>query len=347
MECFLREQEFIVTNLKISIIIACYNEEAVIGETNGRIFDMANKYHLQNLEVIYVNDGSTDRTREYLDDIASTNKQVKVFHLSKNFGHQPAMAAGIHHCSGDVAVLMDADLQDPPDLIREMIRMYEKEKCNVVYGVRKSRNSETFFKKITAKLFYRFLNTLSETPFPLDTGDFRLIDRKVINTFNQLQERNKYIRGLISWIGFKQCPIFYDRDKRFAGKTKFSLTKMIQFALTAIFYFTKKPLLLVLNLGFACVSISLFLTIYVVVIRFTNQPSYMTGWASTMISIIFFGGIQLLTVGIIGIYLGNVFDEVKKRPEYIIEEAINSDHRDTDQKNHPFKPDSNQDHHAE
>ncbi len=183
---------------------------------------------------------------------------------------------------------------------------------------KKKQKIGNHFQKNNCHLFLSLFEFTLRYLLPLDTGDFRLIDRKVINTFKQLSERNKYIRGLISWIGFKQCPIFYDREKRFAGKTKFSLTKMIQFALTAIFYFTKKPLTLVLNLGFFCVTVSLIVTIYVMIIRFTDQPNYMTGWASTMITIIFFGGVQLLTIGIMGIYIGNVFDEVKNRPEYII-----------------------------
>jgi dolichol-phosphate mannosyltransferase len=245
-----------------------------------------------------------------------------VISFSRNFGHQAAVSAGIKNCSGDVAIIIDADLQDPPTLIPEMVRLHREQGANVVYGVRKERKGEGFFKKFTAKLFYRLLNALSDVKFPLDTGDFRLIDKKVIEEFKKLKERDKYIRGLISWMGFKQIPIYYDRNPRLAGKTKYPLKKMIKFALTGILYFSDKPLKLATTIGFITTLVGLVLAAYVVVIKVINSSQVISGWASTMITIIFLGGVQLLTLGIIGRYIGNIFDEVKGRPEYIVNKVI-------------------------
>lgn len=307
--------------MKISVIIPCYNEEEVIEETYKevkRVMETNNYDH----EIIFVNDGSKDRTLEILRSITQKDNNVIVISFSRNFGHQSAVSAGINNCNGDVAVIIDADLQDPPQLIPEMVKIHLEQHANVVYGVRKERKGESFFKKFTAKLFYRLLNILSDVKFPLDTGDFRLIDKKVIDEFKKLKERDKYIRGLISWMGFKQVPIYYDRNPRLAGKTKYPLRKMIKFALTGIFYFSDKPLKTATTLGFITTIIGLALAVYVIVEKLFNPSQVISGWASTMITIIFLGGIQLLTLGVIGRYIGNIFDEVKGRPEYIIDEII-------------------------
>lgn len=307
--------------MKISVIIPCYNEEEVIEKTYEEVKKVMdeNKY---DYEIIFVDDGSKDRTLEILRKISQEDNNVVVISFSRNFGHQPAVSAGIKNSSGDVAIIIDADLQDPPQLIPEMIKIHLEEGANVVYGVRKERKGESFFKKITAKLFYRFLNIMSDVKFPLDTGDFRLIDGKVIKEFKNLKERDKYIRGLISWMGFKQVPIYYDRNPRFAGVTKYPLKKMIKFALTGIFYFSDKPLKMVTTLGFITTIIGLLLGVYVVMIKIFVPSQVISGWASTMITIIFMGGVQLLTLGVIGKYIGNIFDEVKGRPEYIVKEII-------------------------
>jgi dolichol-phosphate mannosyltransferase len=220
-------------------------------------------------------------------------------------------------------VIIDADLQDPPELIPELIDLQEKEQANVVYCVRKNRSGESKFKLWSAKLFYRLLNKLSETQFPLDTGDFRLIDANVIREFNRFKEKGKYIRGIISWIGFKQIPYYYERDARQAGKTKYPFKKMFTFASIALFYFSKKPLLLAISLGFAAVLFGMIMALWYMfgkIFGFTNTES---GWTSIMITIIFFGGIQLLTVGVLGQYISILFDEVKERPEYIIDKIEN------------------------
>ncbi|MCX8029511.1 MAG: glycosyltransferase family 2 protein [Brevinematales bacterium] len=307
--------------MKVSVIVPCYNEEEVIEKTYEEIKKVMidNKY---DYEIIFVNDGSKDKTLDILRSISDKDDKVVVISFSRNFGHQPAVSAGIKHSSGDVAVIIDADLQDPPQLIPEMIKIHKEQEANVVYGVRKERKGEGFFKKFTAKLFYRLLNTMSDIKFPLDTGDFRLIDKKVIEEFRKLKERDKYIRGLISWMGFKQVPIYYDRNPRFAGVTKYPLKKMIKFALTGIFYFSDKPLKMVTSLGFITTILGLFLGTYVILSKLINPSQTISGWASTMITIIFLGGVQLLTLGVIGKYIANIFDEIKGRPEYIVDEII-------------------------
>lgn len=306
----------------ISIIVPCYNEELVVTESYKRIKNVLLKYKY-NYELIFVNDGSNDNTLKILLDLSKKDSNVKIISFSKNFGHQPAVTAGIKNCNGDIALIIDADLQDPPEILPDMINKFFIENCNVVYGVREKRKGEGFFKLVTAKLFYRILNYFSDVKLPVDTGDFRLIDKKVIDCFKSLEENNKYIRGLISWMGFKQCPIYYKRDPRFSGKTKYSLKKMLRLAFTGIFYFSKKPLKISIGLGFFSIIVGLLLACYTIIAKFSSKIYVEQGWASTVIIIIFFGGIQLFTVGILGEYLGNIFDEVKKRPEYIIEEMIN------------------------
>lgn len=310
-------------NLFISIIIPCFNEELVIGETYKRTAKVMQSFEHKGFEIIFINDGSKDATLSILKSIANEDKTVKILNFSRNFGHQPAVTAGISVCTGDVAIIIDADLQDPPELFPDMVKKHIEEKANVVYGQRESRNGETFFKKISAKLFYRTINYLSDTPLPVDTGDFRLIDKHVIEAFKNLPEKNKYIRGLISWVGFKQVPILYKREERFAGETKYPLSKMIKFASTSMLYFSKKPLKLALALGLASLLIGLLLGIYVISGLYFRPETVVTGWPSIIISIIFFGGVQLITIGVLGEYLGNVFDEIKNRPEYIIHEKIN------------------------
>ncbi len=307
---------------KVAVIVPCYNEEAVIRESYRRTREVLDT--LENpVEIIYINDGSKDNTRALLNEIAAKDNQVKVLHFSRNFGHQPAVTAGINHCDADLAIIIDADMQDPPELIPEILKLQKKEEANVVYCVRQSREGESFFKKITAKLFYRTLNYMSEVQFPLDTGDFRLIDRKVMDEFDGLQEKGKYIRGLISWIGFKQVPFYYEREARIAGETKYPLSKMFAFASNAMLYFSKKPLKLAISLGFIAFLIGIVFGIWFILgklIGFTNADS---GWTSIVIMIIFFGGVQLITVGVLGQYIGILFDEVKSRPEYIIDDKRN------------------------
>lgn len=307
---------------KVAVIVPCYNEEAVIEESYRRTREVLTK--LPNpTEIIYINDGSVDGTRLLLNRIAEADPFVKVVHFSRNFGHQPAVTAGINCCDADLAVIIDADMQDPPELIPDLLEMQEREQANVVYCVRKSRQGESFFKLFTSKLFYRIMNSMSEVRFPLDTGDFRLVDRKVMNEFNRFKERGKYIRGLISWIGFRQVPFYYEREARIAGETKYPLNKMLQFASNAMLYFSKKPLRLAISLGFLSVVIGIVLAIWFTLGKIYGFSNAEVGWTSIMTSIIFFGGVQLLTVGVLGQYIGILFDEIKARPEYIIDEKRN------------------------
>ena len=283
---------------KLAVIVPCYNEELVIAESYRRTREALHKLPVLT-EIIYINDGSRDRTRLMLDEIAASDPQVKVIHFSRNFGHQPAVTAGINNCDADLAVILDADMQDPPELIPSILELQEKEQANVVY---------------------RMLNYMSDVNFPLDTGDFRLIDRKVMDQFDRFQERGKYIRGLISWVGFKQVPFYYEREARIAGETKYPFSKMWKFATTAMLYFSKKPLRLATSLGFIAVLVGIVWFTLGKIYGFSNAE---TGWTSIMTSVIFFGGVQLLTVGVLGQYIGILFDEIKARPEYIIDEKKN------------------------
>lgn len=308
--------------MKLSIIIPCYNEEAVITDSYKRFTDVmtSNGY---DYELLFVNDGSKDKTEEILTTFAQTDDRVKLISFSRNFGHQNAVSAGLHNCTGDVAVIIDADLQDPPEVIPQMIETYRKEQCNVVYAVRAKRKGESLFKQATAKLFYRGLNLLSDYSFPVDTGDFRLIDKHVLDAFRQFPEKHKYLRGLFSWMGFKQVPFYYDRDERKAGQTKYTLTKMIRLASIGLFGFSKKPLRLAISLGCIAILVALALVLWILYLSIFVSENVVPGWSSTIIIILFLGGVQLFTIGILGEYIGNIFDETKNRPEYIIYKKIN------------------------
>lgn len=309
-------------NMSLSIIVPCFNEEAVIDESYKRISRVLSEMKYLS-EIIFINDGSYDKTEQILSSIAKTDSRVKVISFSRNFGHQQAVTAGLNHCFSDMAVIIDADLQDPPELIPDMIRTMNDTGAQVVYCVRKQRKGEGFFKKITAKWFYRMLNSLSEIKLPVDTGDFRLLDKSIIREFNKLHEKGKYIRGLISWIGFKQVPYYYERDPRFAGETKYPLSKMLKLATTSMLYFSTKPLRIATTIGFLSVILAFGLTIWFVLGKILGFTHADTGWTSLFVLITFLGGVQLITIGIIGEYVGNLFKEIKNRPEYIIQKKEN------------------------
>jgi len=306
----------------LSVIVPCYNEELVVKESHRRIKKVLESLSIP-AEIIYVNDGSLDTTADLLDEIAFADSQVKVIHFSRNFGYQPAVTAGINNSDTDLAIILDADMQDPPELIPEILKMQEDTEANVVYCVRKSREGEGFFKLITAKLFYRVMNRMSDVNFPLDTGDFRLIDRKVMDQFNRLKEKGKYVRGLISWVGFKQVPFYYEREARIAGETKYPVSKMLKFASMALLYFSKKPLKIAMGLGFTAVIVGIILATWFTLGKIYGFSNAESGWTSIITAVIFFGGVQLITVGVLGQYIGILFDEIKARPEYIIAEKRN------------------------
>ncbi|PSH05249.1 MAG: glycosyltransferase [Acidobacteria bacterium] len=306
-------------NTCISIVVPCFNEEDAICETNRQLVAAAEKTGFQ-FELVYVEDGSTDATATLLTDLQRTDGRIRVVQLSRNFGHQVAITAGLEHASGDAVVLIDADLQDPPDLIAELVAHWI-DGWDVVYGVRTERNGETLFKTQTAKLFYRFINALSSTPVPLDAGDFRLMDRKVVNAVLSMPERDRFLRGMIAWVGFRQIPVYYQRSARFAGTTKYPFKKMLHFAMDGVFSFSVVPLKLATYLGLISSFLALLGGLLAIMNRiWTNH--WVIGWTSLFLAILFLGGVQLTCVGIIGEYVGRTYGEAKHRPLYFVQERL-------------------------
>lgn len=310
-------------NILCSVVVPMYNEEAVVCETYKRLTGVMEKTGY-TYEIVFVNDGSRDKTAALINEICDRDKRVKLIDFSRNFGHQIAITAGMDYSSGQCVVVIDGDLQDPPELIPEMIEKW-KSGFDVVYGKRISRKGETFFKKFTAAAYYRFLRSMTDVNIPVDTGDFRLIDRKVCDALKQVRERNRYVRGLISWLGFRQTAIEFEREERFAGETKYPLKKMIKLALDGITTFSYKPLKLASYIGSIISLISFLYLIYVLVQRIFFPETVQPGWASILAVSLFFNGITLLMLGIIGEYIGRIYDEVKERPLYIVKNTRNID----------------------
>lgn len=304
----------------LSVIIPVYYEEAVVQACYEELRRVMFKNKWQ-YEFIFVNDGSKDKTLEILRKISKEDINVKIIDFSRNFGHQIAVTAGIFHCVGDIAVIIDADLQDPPNVIEEMVTKWQ-EGYDVVYAKRKKRKGETLFKLVTAKYFYRFLHYMSEIEIPMDTGDFRLMDRRAIEAFKQMPERNRFVRGMVSWVGFDQTYVEYERDERFAGETKYPFKKMLRFATDGIISFSTKPLKMVRSLGFMTIIIAIGLLLYSLISKFIMH-SVVSGWTSLMVAITFFSGVQLFSIGLLGEYIARIYDESKGRPLYLIKEKIN------------------------
>lgn len=307
---------------KVSVVIPMYYEEEVAEECYKRVKNVLTSLKDYEHEILFVNDGSKDKTLEILESIAEKDKQVKVISFSRNFGHQCAVTAGLQYVTGDAIVVIDADLQDPPELIPDMLTLW-KQGNEVIYAKRKTREGESKFKLLTAKMFYRILNGLSDVEIPADTGDFRLVDRKVVDVINSMPEHNKFLRGLFSWVGFKQQPFEYERKERFAGKTKYPLKKMLKLASDGIISFSTKPLKIVGGLGIITIIISILLLLYSVMSYIFNLNQLTPGWTSIMVAITLFSGVQLLSIWIISEYLARIYDESKKRPQYIISKTIN------------------------
>lgn len=307
---------------KISVIIPMYYEEEVAEECYKRMTFVLQNIENYDYEIICINDGSKDKTLTILENLAIKDKRLKVLSFSRNFGHQCAVTAGLKFVTGDVIVIIDADLQDPPELIPEMIKLWEAGN-DVIYGKRKTRDGESVFKLFTAKMFYKTLNALSDVEIPKDTGDFRLVDRKVVDTINSLPEHNKFLRGLFSWVGYKQIPFQYERKERFAGKTKYPLKKMLKLASDGIISFSTKPLKIVGGLGIISIVISFILLIYALISYIFKLNNLSAGWTSLMLGITFFAGVQLLSLWIMSEYIARIYDESKNRPQYIIEKKIN------------------------
>jgi glycosyltransferase involved in cell wall biosynthesis len=303
---------------KLSVVAPCYNEAAGLPEFLRRLQAVCAQTG-GAYEVILVNDGSRDETLRVALELAGRNPQVRVLNLLRNFGHQAAVTAGLDVADGDAVVLIDSDLQDPPELILEMFSEWRKG-ADVAYGKRRSRRGETAFKLFTAKIFYRLLRGLTKSPIPADTGDFRLMDRRVVEALRSMRERHRFIRGMVSWVGGKQVAVEYDRNPRFAGETKYPFRKMFAFAVDAITSFSVVPLRLVTYLALAIILLAIGATVLVFAVKVVNPDFFIPGYASIMLTIIFFGGLQLLALGIIGEYLGRMYESVKARPIYIVEQ---------------------------
>ncbi len=267
-----------------------------------------------------VNDGSWDRSYEIMRDLHEQDPRVHVINFSRNFGHQIAITAGTDYAQGNAVIIIDADLQDPPSVIAEMIEKW-REGYEVVYAVRKERKGETKFKLWTASLFYRLINRITGVNIPLDTGDFRLMDRKVVDALRRIREHHRFMRGLSVWVGFKQTGVEYVREERYAGETKYPLSKMLRFALDGITSFSYFPLQLATYFGFIIAGLSILAIILTVILRLSGSQAFF-GQATTLVMVLFLGGIQLISLGIIGEYLGRIYEEVKNRPLYIVDEAI-------------------------
>jgi dolichol-phosphate mannosyltransferase len=306
------------------VIVPCYNEQEGIGECHRRLSEV-----LQTLdapyEIVYVNDGSRDSTYPLLAALHAQDEHVVLVGLSRNFGHQQAVSAGLEIASGDAVVIMDADLQDPPELILKMYALWQQG-FHVVYGMRAHRAGESGFKLWTAKLFYRVINKLSDVDIPLDTGDFRLMDRRVVEVMLRMPERHRLLRAMCSWIGFRQTGLSYKREARFAGKTKYPLSKMINMALDGIFSFSTVPLRMLTMIGFGTGVMASIGIVYALCVReFTHH--WVAGWATLFIGMLLLSGIQMVSLGLIGEYLGRIYDEVKQRPLYIIATVLGGEDR--------------------
>ena len=303
--------------MEISAIIPSYNEQDNVGLMYERMTKTLSKIS-PDYEIIYINDCSKDQTLLRIKELAAKDTHVKYLSFSRNFGHQIAVSAGLDYCSGKAVVIIDGDLQDPPELIEQMYEKY-KEGYKVVYARRTSREGETWFKKATAKIFYRLLASMTSIDIPVDVGDFRLIDQVIVKHLRNMPEKSKYIRGQISWIGYKQTFVNYHSDARIYGKTNYPLRKMLRFALDGITAFSDKPLKIASGLGIVAAIVSLLALVYALVAHFCFN-STITGWTSVILSVLFIGGVQLITIGIIGEYIARINNDVRNRPLYILEE---------------------------
>lgn len=306
----------------LSVVVPCYNEEAVIRETHRRLTGVLSRVEGADFEIIYVDDGSRDRTPQLLRDLQVSDGRARVIRLSRNFGHQVAVTAGLEHARGDAVAVIDADLQDPPEVILEMVARW-REGAHVAYGERAERAGETRFKLWTAKTFYRLLNRLSPVRIPADAGDFRLMDRRVVDALLSMPERDRFLRGMVAWVGFRQEPVRYARAPRFAGHSKYPLLKMLRFATDGIISFSFTPLRLAVWTGFFTIAMAFAGIVYAVALRFLFDPSHwVRGWASIFVAVLFMGGVQLVSLGIIGEYVGRIYGEVKQRPLYFVRERL-------------------------
>jgi dolichol-phosphate mannosyltransferase len=310
----------------LSIVVPCFNEEACLPELHERLTAAARRAAKDDYELVLVNDGSRDGSWPIMQRMAADDDHVVAVNLSRNHGHQLALTAGLDLCSGDTILIIDADLQDPPELLPEMLKAMRAEGADVVYGVRRSRSGETAFKRATAHGFYRILSRATEVNIPLDAGDFRLMSRRALDALLAMPEQARFIRGMVAWIGFRQLPFPYDRQERFAGATKYPLAKMVRFALDALTGFSSAPLKLASHAGLALSVGSLLLILYIAYAWLAGQS--IQGWTSLMLVVVVLGAVQMFVLALMGEYIGRLYNEAKRRPLYIVQEVTGDGRRE-------------------
>jgi dolichol-phosphate mannosyltransferase len=308
-----------MNNFLLSVIVPVYNEEKNIDPLIKRLLPVLKDYQY---EIIFVDDGSSDKTAEIIKKLANKNPSIRLISFLRNFGHQMALTAGYQASHGDCVITIDSDLQDPPEIIPQLIKKWQKG-VQIVYAKRNERQGEKFFKKFTATIFYQLINFLSDTPIPQEVGDFRLLDKQVVNFLNNLQEKPSFLRGLVSWGGFKTDFVHFKRSQRFSGQTHYGFFKMLNFALDGITSFSVKPLRIAIYFGILSGFLGFIGIIYEIIKRMIYPDAFVTGWIGLFIAVMFLGGIQLMTIGIIGEYIGKIYKEIQKRPRYLIKEKIN------------------------
>lgn len=304
----------------ISVVAPVFNEQDVLASFVARLTAVLDGIN-EDTEVVFVDDGSTDGSLDRLRAMVAQDGRLRVVALSRNFGHQVAISAGLHSAKGDAVVVIDADLQDPPELIPEMVARW-REGNHVVYGVRMSRAGERTSKKLTSRWFYRLLGLISDTPVARDSGDFRLLDRRVVDALGEMPEENRYLRGMVSWVGFRQCAVNYARDPRTTGTTKYTWRRMASLAVDAITSFSDRPLRLAIQLGTLVTTSAFLYGLWVTLGKIFNPHRAIPGYTSLLVAVLFLGGVQLLTIGILGTYIGRIYRETKRRPLYVVAETI-------------------------
>ncbi len=308
------------TDFLLSVVIPVYNEEKNVNPLLKKLIPVIKPYHY---EIIFVDDGSKDKTTEIIKERSKNSSNTKLIVFQRNFGHQMALTAGYQNSKGDCVISLDADLQDPPEIIPQMINKWQ-EGAKIVYAKRERRDVDNWFKKSTALIFYKLIDFLSDSHIPQDVGDFRLLDRKAVDFLNTLPEQSRFLRGLVAWPGFATDYVYFKREKRFAGETHYTFSKMLNFALEGITSFSTKPVRIATYFGFLTSGFSILVILIKSVQHFIfKQGDWLPGWASLFFSIVFLGGIQLITIGIIGEYVGKIYKEVQKRPQFIIKERVN------------------------
>ncbi|MCX6732124.1 MAG: glycosyltransferase family 2 protein [Candidatus Roizmanbacteria bacterium] len=308
-----------MNNFLLSVIIPVFNEEKNITPLLDRLLPILKDYQY---EVLFVSDGSTDNTAHEVKKHAEKNTQIKFLNFYRNFGHQMALTCGYRFAKGDCVITIDADLQDPPEVIHEMVNKW-KTGAKVVYAKRKTRDVDSFFKKQTAAYFYRLINFLSETPIPDEVGDFRLLDKEIVAFLNNLPEQSRFLRGLVAWGGYPAEYVYFKREKRHTGETHYTFSRMLNFAMDGIISFSTKPLRLASYMGFFSAAVGFLGIIYAIIGKIVHPVGWVTGWTALFVGIMFVGGVQLLTIGIIGEYISRIYIEVQKRPQYLIKEMTN------------------------